>query len=52
VAQVAEPVPVHGRAGIVVSQSISVVNVLILLAVDVAAVAATYALYRRRDITV
>ena len=39
-------------ANIVTSQSISVVNVLILLAVNVAAVAATYALYRRRDIMV
>jgi len=39
-------------ADIVLSESISGLNILILLAVNVAAVAATYALYRRRDITV
>lgn len=39
-------------ADIVHSQSISVVNLLVLLAVNVAAVAGAYALYRRRDITV
>jgi len=39
-------------ADIVMSESLRVLNILILLAVNVAAVAATYVLYRRRDITV
>lgn len=39
-------------ADIVFSESLSLGNVLILLAVNAVAVAATYVLYRRRDITI
>jgi len=38
-------------ADIVTTQSLDLTNVVVLLAVNVAAVGATYALYRRRDIT-